>query len=178
MLFRSPACQGDLGVSDGWSVGVREGVLKELLDRYKFDAVREAGPACGSLLDAVVPPLPPDVVVVPAPTSPAHRRVRGFDHMYDVTRSFARRRSLKSRRLFVRKSSDTQHFKNKAERLAYTGQDLKLIGGVPSTVLLVDDIYTTGATLGACVRILREAGANQVFVAIIARQTLDDMSDL
>jgi predicted amidophosphoribosyltransferase len=36
-------------------------------------------------------------------------------------------------------------------------------------ILLIDDVFTTGATVGACARILRRAGARQVDVLTLAR---------
>lgn len=40
------------------------------------------------------------------------------------------------------------------------------------TVLLVDDIATTGATLEECAKVLKSAGARKVFAAVVARQSL------
>lgn len=171
-------CRQEMGVEKAWCVGVRETALKELLDRYKFDSAKEAGRRCAELLHQRLPLLPDDFVVVPAPTSPAHRRLRGFDHTLYFARVFAHERKLTCTRLLVRHGNETQHFKNRTERLAQPVQSLEVIGKVPQNVLLLDDIYTTGATLRACVRKMHEAGVKRVFVAIIARQTLDEMSDL
>jgi phosphoribosylpyrophosphate synthetase len=37
------------------------------------------------------------------------------------------------------------------------------------TVVLIDDVYTTGTTLNECARVLRKAGAREVVVATVAR---------
>jgi glutamine phosphoribosylpyrophosphate amidotransferase len=42
-------------------------------------------------------------------------------------------------------------------------------GAAPPVVLLVDDVATTGATLRAAARTLREAGARRVLAATVAR---------
>jgi predicted amidophosphoribosyltransferase len=38
-----------------------------------------------------------------------------------------------------------------------------------ATVILVDDVYTTGATLNACARVLKRAGAGKVIAVTLAR---------
>lgn len=43
------------------------------------------------------------------------------------------------------------------------------------SVLLIDDVLTTGATLNACTDALMDAGAKQVFILTLARTTLDDV---
>ena len=44
-------------------------------------------------------------------------------------------------------------------------------------ILLIDDILTTGATLGECVRVLREAGAADVVCATLARAVTEKEKD-
>ena len=171
-------CRHKTGVERGWCVGAREASLKYLLDRYKFDSAKEAGRKCVELLQQRLPLLPEDLVIVPVPTSPTHRRLRGFDHTLYLARILAAQRKLAWSQLLIRRDNETQHFKNRVERLKHPTKSLEVRGRVPQSVLLVDDIYTTGATLGACVQKMREAGVKRIFVAIIARQTLDEMSDL
>jgi ComF family protein len=43
-------------------------------------------------------------------------------------------------------------------------------------ILLVDDVFTSGATLNECARVLKKAGAAQVYVLTIARVTRDDVT--
>ena len=43
---------------------------------------------------------------------------------------------------------------------------------LPTTVCLVDDVYTTGATMNECARILKAAGAQKVFGLVIAKKTV------
>lgn len=172
------ACRKQMWVESGWVVGVREGALRNLIDRYKFDSAKEAGRVCVELLHQRLPVLPPGVVVVPVPTSPAHRRARGFDHTWYIAKAFAARRKLSCLQTLSRHSNDTQHFRSRSQRLKQAALGLETVREVPADILLIDDIYTTGATLRACVQKLRAAGAKRIFVAIIARQTLDETSDL
>jgi ComF family protein len=167
-----------MGAETGWGVGVREGALKQLLDRYKFDSAREAGRVCAQLLEERLPVLPFGLTVVPVPTSPKHRRARGFDHTLYIAKAFAKHRSLACRQSLRKRGGGTQHFYGRTERLEQAESGLEVVGSAPSDILLIDDIYTTGATIRACVRQLRRAGAKRIFVAIIARQTLDGTSDL
>ena len=57
----------------------------------------------------------------------------------------------------------TKRRKN-VEKAFATGQDVQ-----GKTILLIDDVYTTGATLNACARILKEAGATKILCLTVAR---------
>ena len=160
-----------------WCVGVRKDALRTLLERYKYDSAREAAYHCIALLDGLLPVLPSTLTVVPVPTSPAHRRARGFDHTALIARGLARRRQLNYQELLQRHGNETQHFKGRGARAGIIDQ-LSRQGVVPEAVLLIDDIYTTGSTLAACGQLLRDGGCTSLYGAIIARQTLDETDHL
>lgn len=157
-------------VDGGWCVGSREGVLRALLDSYKFYSAKQVGAVVAELLHERVPLLPPETVVVAVPTVRAHVRVRGFDHMALIARGFAKRRALPFAAPLRRTGGATQHLKSRTDRLRTAATGLELVGPSPASVLLVDDILTTGATLRACARVLREHGGKDIYVAVVARQ--------
>jgi len=168
-----------IGIFDGaWCVGWRNGALKHLLDAYKFHSAVGAARPMIELLSETLPVLPKSLLVVPVPTASAHRRARGFDHMQRIAKPLARRRGLAYREVLERTSTGTQHFKNRQERLQSAASGLVARKQITGDVLLVDDIYTTGATTTACATLLKQSGANRVYLAVVARQALDERADL
>lgn len=172
------SCRSKGYFDDAWCAGARADTLKQLIDTYKFSATRGASDVCAELLCAQLPVLPPACVIVPVPTASAHRRVRGFGHMELVAHHVAKERKLPFSTTLQRTDNQTQHFKSRKERLKLSAESFRTVDSVPEVILLVDDIYTTGATLRACAHVLRSHGAKQVFVAVIARQVLDEVNDL
>lgn len=169
----------DLPAAALWCVGWRQDELKKLLDRYKFDAARSAASSLVELLDATVPSLPIDTVVTIVPTVQSHSRERGFDHMLLVGRGFAKRRKLRFEPLLHRSGGGTQHHKTKRERLEAAQKAFQPISTVlPEKVLLIDDIFTTGATFRVSLKLLQAAGVSSLYGAIIARQPLDESAHL
>lgn len=158
-----------------WCVGLYEGALKETLHAYKFERAKSAYRDFADLLDARVDVLPADVIVTYVPTLSSHRRQRGYDHMKLIAKSFARKRGLKCKSILVRLNKTHQRGSSAKDRWsqsqgAYMAKNV--VAG--ATYLLLDDVVTTGATIEHAARVLKRAGAGQVWVATIARQTLDD----
>lgn len=158
-----------------WLVGPREGALQRLIGLYKFERARAGYKALADLLDATIPQLPTNAVIVAVPTLPSHIRQRGYDHMHLIARRFAKRRGLSLVRPLSRVNATVQrHATAKVRRQQAEhafGVQLNINGDVP--YVLIDDVMTTGATIEFAAAALRQAGARQVWVVVIARQTLD-----
>lgn len=166
-------CRTKIGARGAWAVGERADVLKRLLNDYKFESHREAAKPLAELLDYALPLLPADTIVTWVPTTPAHIRARGFDHARLLAHEFAQRRDMQIRPLLERHQTLSQHELSRSAREAAAKQAFGLRDSpAPSSVLLIDDILTTGATLRACTSLLRSTGA-EVYVAVVGRQPLD-----
>jgi predicted amidophosphoribosyltransferase len=88
-----------------------------------------------------------------------------------IARALASRRGLQIATPLLRASSATLHFLPRAERIRLGPTLFRLSREqVPEKILLLDDIVTTGTTIAAAAKLLREGGAKQVHVAVIARQ--------
>ncbi len=117
-------------------------------------------------------------LVIPVPLHSARERERGFNQAAVLAEAFARISHLTlDEHSLVRQSQTKMHragMDAKARRQSLTGAFVvrhpKLIAG--KHVLLVDDVFTTGATVSACAAVLIAAGAEQVFVLTVARATL------
>lgn len=113
--------------------------------------------------------------MVPVPTIPRHIRQRGYDHTLLIARAFAKNRKLKLSKSIRRLTNDTQLSKSARERNLQARSAFEVSGEIDKdkTYLLIDDIVTTGSTVKYAAKALREAGAGDVWVAVIARQTID-----
>lgn len=130
-------------------------------------------------------PLPQDVreeanVVVPVPTTPRRRRNRGYNQAEKLAAAFARRtgRELRADVLVRVANSGTQTSLHPAERRANVARAFavapeRFAGLHGSHLLLLDDVWTTGATSLACAAELLEAGARVVSVVTFARALPD-----
>ena len=158
-----------------WVVGPRQDTLQRLIGLYKFQRMHSAYRNLGDLLLSTVPDLPSNVVVVPVPTVASHIRERGYDHTHLIAKYFAKRRGLEFSRVLARATHTKQRQASASTREAQAKLAFKVDDQIKSDIpyLLIDDIMTTGATLKYAAKILKQAGASQVWVAIVARQTMD-----
>jgi ComF family protein len=168
-----------LGFEAAVALGPYEGTLRDLCLRMKHDRDAWLAPwlcdlwveARGEAVDRLA--LPADAWVVPIPLHWRRHWERGYNQAEALARDLARRlerpvrrplrRVVDTKKLAVLSATDRAKALRRAFR-ARKGPDLK-----GRTILLVDDVLTTGATSSAAARALKKAGAERVIVAVIAR---------
>ena len=112
--------------------------------------------------------------VVPVPLHPSKLRARGFNQSERIARVLSERRSwpLDTMGLFRARKTRTQTDLHATERrqnvqgIFDTKTPLYFDG---KSVLLIDDVLTTGSTVSECARVLRNAGARRVAALALAR---------
>jgi len=137
----------------------------------KFSGWRGVGSAL-SLAMAEVEGLPSVEVVTWVPLARRRLAERGFDQARVLATGLARRTGTPCVGLLTRARSTGPQAKRDAvaRRMAMRGAfmvDARV--EVPSSVLVVDDVLTTGATAAAAAQALRRAGANSVHLVVAAR---------
>jgi predicted amidophosphoribosyltransferase len=105
--------------------------------------------------------------VVPVPAGPWRWRWRGFDPAEEIAAAVADRAAIPLRACLRRSGGRRQVGRRRSERLSDPPR-VWAAGEVPGEVLLVDDVWTTGATLSACARALRGSGCRRVVALTLA----------
>jgi ComF family protein len=114
-------------------------------------------------------------LIIPVPLHAERERERGFNQAVLLARTLSRQTSLPlDEHSLIRTAHTERHRAGMDARArresvanAFTVRHRQAIEG--QRVLLVDDVFTTGATVSACAGVLKEAGAREVFVLTLAR---------
>lgn len=107
----------------------------------------------------------PTVLWVPA--SRDRRRRRGYDQGRLLARAVGRALGLPVRPLLVRPGGEAQEGLDRVDRLVGPGLRCR-VRRAPSHVVVIDDVITTGASLGAASRALRGSGTTAVVAVAVA----------
>ncbi len=163
----------------GRAVGAYEGALRDIVHALKYDGRRSlARPLAARMRVAGADLLAGADCVVPVPLHWRRQRQRGFNQAYDLARRLGLPicRALRRRRA-TRPQVDlpaAQRHRNLRDAFVVaTGRGWPGHPRRPPVaglcVVLVDDVSTTGATLDACARALKAAGAREVRALTAAR---------
>lgn len=147
-----------------------EGELIRLVQRFKFSADPRAGLLLVELLiHAMGTTAPCGELLIGVPGSWARTRERGFDPVAWLGGSLAARWQLPRRAAQRRRDSSSQRGLDRVARRRNVKDAFVIEGPLPESVLLLDDVMTTGATLEALALACRRAGARRIGVVALAR---------
>lgn len=153
----------------GVVVGARyDGVVKELILALKFGRDTASAQAAAALLTPLFESANFDLVTS-VPSAPSRRRQRGYNQSALIAKSLAAALGLPYRPLLGRWHQAEQIGAGRRERFLQVEGAFYAKGRPPRRVLVVDDVLTTGATLDACARVLRQAGCTEVWGAAVAK---------
>ena len=121
------------------------------------------------------PPLDAATLVLPVPLHRKRERERGFNQASVLARSLASAAGLPFNESSLVRATHTEphragmdaRARRESVADAFQVTQPRLVKG--ERILLIDDVFTTGATVSACAAVLRAAGAEQVFVLTVAR---------
>jgi ComF family protein len=175
--------------------GSYDGALRGLIHLLKYDRVRPAGDLLGQMLAEAMAGLRfgssgKAPLVVPVPLWARRERQRGFNQAAEIARAAMRTSTptlapksaartwgtiaMELNTSALRRTRETQsqtgltrHQRRANLRGAFVAVRPEQIAG--REIILVDDVYTTGTTVSECARVLRRAGAAEIYVATAAR---------
>src|SRR5215210_1627206 len=172
--FATPVCQECKNVAFGFESAKAplkyDGVGKKIVHALKYRGYKR-------VVDRLAAPLMLQVIddasfdaVVPVPLHRSRRRKRGFNQAELLAGSVAGRlRATVSDTLEAVRSTRDQIELSAAQRRANVAGAYKAKGPVRGRILLVDDVFTTGATMHACAETLLRAGAREIHALSLCR---------
>lgn len=170
-----PCRQGEIDLDRLRSFGAYDAELRALIVLLKYNGVEPLARLLAGWLALVIgqqPELAKVDALVPVPLHRRRQRVRGFNQAELVARELGRWAKLPVEPRWLRRIKDTP-----SQTGLTPAQREENVRGAFATerkldsarILLLDDVCTTGATLNACARALKQAGAAQVNAVTVAR---------
>ncbi|MDP2874400.1 MAG: ComF family protein [bacterium] len=150
-----------------------DGLIKDIILRVKYDGMFDA---IGELVEKAFatkkPYIPEDAMITFVPMFKKKEKQRGFNQAELIAQKIREMTGAKMLPLLEKvKDTSSQTKLDKTERLANVRGSFRRKEGIvyPSNVLLVDDVWTSGATMKECAKVLRRSGVKRVFGFTLAR---------
>ena len=149
-----------------------DGLAKELIHAAKYERAYRGLYEMADVMSEHLPLLHTKTVFVPVPTATSRVRERGYDQAVVLAQRLARHSGLPCRQYLVRLGQAHQVGASRAKRISHMRGAFRVVRALEiknARIVLIDDVCTTGATLEAAARALRQAGAKQVDALVFAQ---------
>lgn len=155
-------------IDDGFAALPYTGAGRKLVAALKFGRLRSAADLAAALIEARDPAgVLCAGVLVPVPASPLRLVRRGMDPAREIAAAVAARTGSVVADQLRRRDLRRQRGGGRERRMRNPPR-VRVSGPLPTEVVLVDDVVTTGATIDACARALRRGGAVRVRAVALA----------
>lgn len=152
-------------------------IVRQAIGLWKYDADRSVEPTLRQWIEQScdrLRPLMEDYSVTHVPIHISRKRMRGFDQAEVLSHWIGDLFGMSVERLLVRtqKTKPQAKQKHEARRVGFLDGIFDLHPNVvelPSRVLLCDDVFTSGATMDAAAKCLKDAGVKEVWGFVIAK---------
>jgi ComF family protein len=153
------------------ATGIHGGKLQEAVHALKYANARQLTIPLGNRLLKSLDALRWQIdAVIPVPLHEARQRERGYNQARLLAEYVAQARGIAYQPNAIERWRNTppQVGRNRAQRQANVHGAFRAVAPLAGSVLLVDDVFTTGATLQACALAAREAGASEVYALTVS----------
>ena len=160
-------------------IGERSGLLGSIVHDYKYQSVRALARPLAEMLFEVLPNPKSTTYIVPAPTISKHIRKRGLDHTKLIAKELSKLdpKHYRIDPVLIRAKETVQVGASQSTRQiqAQNAYQLspKAVIDTKSNYLLLDDVWTTGASVRACIKKLQQAGVQNLTVALLSLSRID-----
>lgn len=167
------SCRSVSSLTHVWVATEYASYSKDLVHRLKFERAQAAAAVMAAAISKTLPYLDEQVVISSIPTASSRVRQRGYDHARLIAQELARIRKLHYLPFLHRLGQTRQVGAKRSQRLvqlrgAYRPRNKPALKG--KTILLIDDVLTTGASLEEAAKVLRANGAKHVYGAVFAQK--------
>jgi ComF family protein len=168
------SCKKELPIRNIWAATEYDGMAKALVRGLKFERKVEAASIMAEFLDSYLPALPTEMIIVPVPTATSRVRSRGYDQSLVIATQLGKKRNLKVTPLLRRCGQSRQVGSDRTKRLKQLDNAFVVVrrrlSNKRNPILLIDDIATTGGTLGNAAKALRKAGYREIYGCVFAQK--------
>jgi competence protein ComFC len=161
----------DLNYISNRSLFKYSGNIKELIYQYKFNNNKKLSLFLAKYLSEIILNEYSDSIIVPVPGRRVVKKKKGWEHIDLIAGILKQKYKIPVYKLLIRKGRKAQKTLSKESRAENLRKSIIIKNkkqNLPESVVLLDDVFTTGTTINECARILKHAGITNILSLTIA----------